>query len=286
MTTNCVAGVMRTADLRAVGMSRRNIDAAVAVGTLQRLRRGWYAAPGADQRVVRAVKAGGCLGCASALAHHGAWDVTSGVIHTRTDHNLARVASGLRRCLPDIGHEHAPTTAVDDLWMALRCARRCLSDDDFIVVCDSLVNRRLMALADIRATIGPGHAAALDRCAWAESGTETLVRLRLRRRKVELRTQVTIADVGRVDLLVGERLVIEVDSKEHHTGEERYQADRRRDLELRALGYIVVRLTYRDVMFDWALVEPLLLVMLRRGDQWWASRKGRRPGAFAETGWG
>ena len=39
-------------------------------------------------------------------------------------------------------------------------------------------------------------------------------------------------------------------------------------------------------MFDWALVEPLLLVMLRRGDQWWASRKGRRPGAFAETGWG
>lgn len=44
------------------------------------------------------------------------------------------------------------------------------------------------------------------------------MRLRLRRRKVELRTQVTIADVGRVDLLVGERLVIEVDSKEHHTG--------------------------------------------------------------------
>ncbi|SJN17834.1 endonuclease domain-containing protein [Luteococcus japonicus] len=113
----------------------------------------------------------------------------------------------------------------------------------------------------------------------AESGTETMVRLRLRAKGVQLKPQVWLRKDTRVDFLVGERLVIEVDSREHHTGEERYQADRRRDLELRSMGYIVVRLTYQQVVHDWPATEQALLAMIRRGDQWWGARRGTKPAA-------
>ncbi|MEL4504695.1 DUF559 domain-containing protein [Luteococcus sp. H138] len=159
---------------------------------------------------------------------------------------------------------------------ALRSAWRCLDEDNFIAAVDSVVHHKLATLGEVRAALGgiPRAEQALDRCDRAESGTETFTRLRLRSRKVQLRTQVQIGEVGRVDLLVGERLIIEVDSKAHHTGEENYAKDRERDLELRALGYIVVRLTYEQVMFGWATVEQSLLAMIRRGDHWWGARRG------------
>ncbi|MEL4356596.1 MULTISPECIES: endonuclease domain-containing protein [unclassified Luteococcus] len=142
---------------------------------------------------------------------------------------------------------------------------------------DSLVNLKKMTKGDISCALGRGDRfeRVLALCAWAESGTESLTRLRLQRHGVLLQTQVQIGQIGRVDLLVGERLIIEVDSRAHHTGEENYRKDRERDLQLRALGYIVVRLTYEQVMYRWDEVEPLILAMIRRGDQWWASRRRR-----------
>lgn len=67
--------------------------------------------------------------------------------------------------------------------------------------------------------------------------------------------------------------MIEVDNRAHHTGEDNYRRDRDRDLRLRALGFIVVRLTYEQVMYRWGEVEPALLAMVRRGDQWWGARR-------------
>ncbi|MFC7432375.1 MULTISPECIES: endonuclease domain-containing protein [unclassified Agrococcus] len=67
----------------------------------------------------------------------------------------------------------------------------------------------------------------------------------------------------RVDLLVGERLVVECDGAEHHGGWEASAADRARDLELMVLGYRVVRPTYRQVVDDWPTVEQRLLALVR-----------------------
>src|SRR5262245_29057267 len=47
----------------------------------------------------------------------------------------------------------------------------------------------------------------------AQSGIETKVRLFLRSRRIPFRVQVAISGVGRVDLLVGDRLVIELDGR-------------------------------------------------------------------------
>jgi very-short-patch-repair endonuclease len=44
-----------------------------------------------------------------------------------------------------------------------------------------------------------------------------------------------------------ERLIVETDGYRYHRGRAAFEEDRERDLALRALGYDVIRLTYRQV---------------------------------------
>ena len=101
------------------------------------------------------------------------------------------------------------------------------------------------------------------------SGLETLARLHLRGHNLQVRSQVQIMGVGRVDLVVGDRLVLELDSRAHHTDHDAYERDRARDLELVRRGYLVVRVTYLQVMTGWANVERAILEITRRGEHRW-----------------
>lgn len=89
-----------------------------------------------------------------------------------------------------------------------------------------------------------------------------MIRLRLRAAGIHLRTQVVIPGVGRVDFLVGNRLVIEADSREHHLP--KYQVDRTRDRVATGLGYLVIRLTYEDVVHRWDVVFADIQSVIRR----------------------
>jgi len=91
-----------------------------------------------------------------------------------------------------------------------------------------------------------------------------MVRLRLRSAGIRTRSQVEIPGVGRVDHLVGNRLVIECDSVLHHLN--KYQSDRTRDRELAGRGYLVLRLTYEDVVYGWDRVMSDIQSIIRRGD--------------------
>lgn len=99
----------------------------------------------------------------------------------------------------------------------------------------------------------------------AGSGTESVTRFRLRTAHVGVRSQVEIEDLGRVDLLVGERLIVECDSKEHHNNVQRRE-DNRRDRVAVLGGYRVLRFDYDDVMFRWdtVLAEIMDIVRSRR----------------------
>lgn len=83
----------------------------------------------------------------------------------------------------------------------------------------------------------------------AESGTETLVRLALTRAGLSAVPQVRIPGVGRVDLLVGSRVIVEVDSVAWHDDDASRARDYRRDLMLFRLGYVVVRVSWFQAMF-------------------------------------
>lgn len=57
--------------------------------------------------------------------------------------------------------------------------------------------------------------------------------------------------VGRVDFAyLGARVVVEADSRKHHTSLTDAEADRWRDLELAAAGFVVVRVTWRQLVTD------------------------------------
>ncbi|WP_404349737.1 type IV toxin-antitoxin system AbiEi family antitoxin domain-containing protein [Phycicoccus jejuensis] len=95
----------------------------------------------------------------------------------------------------------------------------------------------------------------MARCsALSESPGETLTRLFLVDAGFVLRAQVWVGDddglVGRVDLLVEDRVVVEFDGAVKYggtDGREALVAEKRREDRLRALGYAVVRVTWADL---------------------------------------
>lgn len=170
-------------------------------------------------------------------------------------------------------------SVVDDLETAVRSALRCGDREALVVVLDSLLHRRLAMMDELRtwAADAParvrGVLAVLD--GRAESGTESMVRFRLWRRRVGVRIQVRVLPGMRVDLLIGERLVIECDSREHHTDSAAYERDRERDRRLVARGFLVLRLSYRQIHEDWPAIERDILAIIRRGDHRFARRNQR-----------
>lgn len=257
------SGVHSYRSLRARGASQTDVRRAMRSGELMRLRRGWYAGPSADPTVSAAVTAGGVLGCVSALRARGVWVPPGSDLHIRSRRG------GRNFCRPYGAASEPETAAIDEIPTALRYAVRCLDDEGLIVVCDSLLNLELLTLAEITHILRaapPGKRRLIERCDLAESGTETMVRVRLRRRGIRVRPQVVIAGLGRVDLLVGRRLIIEIDGREYHIGAARFEADRERDRRAIQLGYLVIRVSYRQVMYDWAAVEATILELVRRRD--------------------
>ncbi|MCB2411874.1 DUF559 domain-containing protein [Demequina sp. TTPB684] len=72
----------------------------------------------------------------------------------------------------------------------------------------------------------------------------------------------TIPGVGRVDLLVEGKVVVETDGRATHALTAAFDADRRRDRSALLAGYLVMRFGYADVMGDvGALVEQVVAVV-------------------------
>ena len=266
-------GAVRAADLLDAGLTRRDVRRLHDSSTVARLRHGWYADPWTvDPQVREAVAAGGVLTCVSALAKRGIWTPPHHAVHLRrSEHHTSAPA---RNVHSDWVHRHwvdePATRSVDSIGVALRAALRCVDPEHLVAILDSVLQQTTHtreSLADLLADGPQSTRALLDRCdGRAESGTESLVRFRLTARNVRVRSQVAIAGVGRVDFLIGRRLVIEVDSRAHHTSDAAYRRDRRRDRKLVRLGYLVIRITYEEVMYDWADVEDDVMAIVRRGD--------------------
>ncbi|KAB7755800.1 endonuclease domain-containing protein [Mycolicibacterium mucogenicum] len=253
-------GVASAVQLREAGWSYQQIK---KQGWLS-LRRGWYASPSADPHVVRAVTAGGVLGCVSVLRRFRVW-VPDSDLHIRYATRARRSLPGGRSCHP-YRLDPPVAGAIDPVEVAVASAANCLDAEGLVVVLDSMLNKRMIQMADARDIVAASPFARrhlAERCdPESESGTETMIRLRLRALRIHLRTQVDIPGVGRVDILVGDRLIIEADSREHHLP--RYQADRTRDRVATSMGYLVIRLTYEDVVYRWDRVESDILEIIRR----------------------
>lgn len=246
------SGVYSTKELHQLGLTSWQIRHRVNTGLLIGLRHGWYATPTADDTVVAAVRAGGVLGCVSALRAHDLWVPPGyGKVHIRsTRHGAGR---GVRECR-GFGNHLPALTAVDPIPVALLSAGRCMTPEHWIAACDSALNTAGLTVREMASELSTSSrkvASLLDKCdPRSQSGTESITRVRLRSAGFAVVVQPQIPGIGRADLRIG-RLILECDSITHHTSLDNYHNDRRRDRRALVDGWLTMRITYDDVLYGW-----------------------------------
>ena len=151
---------------------------------------------------------------------------------------------------------------------ALAVMAVCQPREATLIAIDSALNRRIASLETLIEAFaaGPEYGRRLLQLADSrhDSGLETMACARLRALGIRFRVQVQIMGVGRVDVLIGECLVLELDGREFHSRDIDFDNDRRRDLLLTAAGYLVLRVSYRQMTEQWDEIERVILSIVRR----------------------
>lgn len=274
-------GVARVAALRGAGVSSSSIRRAVLTGTLVRVRKGWVRTPNAPEEMVRAVSLGGRVACISAAQFHGLWTPDHGELHlgrpSHAGHTFGEDSGTISHWQSDKWETN--DKAVDSVPVLVRQVLLCCTREEAITIIDSALNLRKLSMKRLReivSTLPSSFASVLDEVdGRAESGLESLCRVRLSKLRVAIRTQVRIEGVGRVDLILGDRLVIESDGQHWHEGTQAFERDRTRDLILHRLGYIVIRVSYWHVVEQWMLIELAVKAIVDRREHLWSSAHKR-----------
>lgn len=253
------SGVVRSSVLTDKGYSRTAVRKAIDAGRLVRVRRGWLALPSADPLLLDAARQGLTLSCITQAARLGLWVRDGSQLHFA----VPRPGAELRPPGATL-HYHAPIlprprfALADTIENVLALVAQCEPFEDAVATWDSALNKGLIdraALAQLPLRERARRVlAATD--PFADSGLETYVRLRLRWLGVTIRAQSWILG-HRVDFLLGERLVLQIDGG-HHTGRQRTQ-DIAHDAQLQLRGYTVIRLGYGQIMDSWPEAQASIM---------------------------
>ncbi len=291
---SAAGGVAHRSMILAAGVISFQLGRAVRSAEILRVRRAWYAVKDAPHDVVRAVRVGGSLTAVSVARLHDLWAFPEPGLHVSVAANAARLRSEHTRFVT-LGEENDNSVCLH--WRAGRGATLCIqesladslvdsihcqSDEYAVILIDSALNKRLVSLAELQRKfdgLPRRYRRILARAdARSQAGTETLVRLRLRAIGILLGIQIQIRGAGRVDLLIGDRLVIECDGHEWHWLEDSYEKDHERDAVLVQRGYLVLRLTYNQIVNDWPRMELIIRGLIMSGDHLFSrSRSVFRP---------
>lgn len=255
-----------TAELRAEGVTRALLASMVARGVYIRPRRGVFVDSGTPDQIVRAVRVGGLLTCLSVLEMLGVFVQKNDRLHVHLRRAASRMRSphdrkkrlqprATRRVIlhwrPLIEPAELGATCVG-IVDALAHAVICQAPRAAVATLDSALHLGFVTdvqLREVFRALPAKYRPLLPLVdGRAESGPETLVRLMLRALGCVIELQVEFAGVGRVDLLVDGWLVIECDSRAHHSDWAKHEDDRRRDSQLAAWGYTTLRVTATAIM--------------------------------------
>lgn len=279
-------GVLDTATARRGGLSPDDLRCAVSAGDLRRVRRGlyaaapvWDAAPPWERYRLTVV---------GVMAAHPRWVATHHaalVLHGLPMHGVdlttvdvagtvgtTKLRHGLHVHRLAADHQHLVTAQPRAVPPAVACLQVAARDgvEAGVVALDGALHERRCGTDDLVAALahpglkhGIAHArAAVERAdGRAESPGESRTRLVLEALGVEVRSQVDVHDaegfVGRVDLLVGGRVVVEFDGMVKYGGIEgpyELAREKRREERLRDAGYRVVRVTWAELADPAALL--------------------------------
>ncbi|MCK6066626.1 MULTISPECIES: endonuclease domain-containing protein [Microbacterium] len=244
------------------GFSPARLRAAVGPHTgITRVRRVWLALPEAPPAELTAARMGGRIACVSVARRRGWWltDDAAGRMHLALrPHARSDGLSGF----DGVVHWAAPIAPVsayaleESVEDALAHVASCLPRADALAVWESAVRIEKLhveALARVRWSTRDAAWCASRVTGLSDSGLETFFTYRLSPWGVLFRQQVVLA--GRpVDVLIGERLVVQVDGHRFHSSSADRTRDVAHDAELRLRGYTVLRFTYAQIMHDWPAV--------------------------------
>jgi very-short-patch-repair endonuclease len=281
-TITALGGVASVGQLARRGFSPQYVRGAYRRHGIERVRRGWYAGADADPGIVRSARVGGTLTCVSACAHYGLWTPPTDSIHvsvpSRSRHlkhpldgsPIERSGAGIVLHWSGVhGDETSFVAGTLSIRNCLLEVLRCLPEDFAFAVIESALARGLVDRVDIEwlGTKTPSRSRLLAFArADAGSGTESIFRYRMNKVGVSMQSQVEISGIGRVDFLIGDRLIVEIDSHEHHNSPHHRLRDLDRDAVAVSLDYVPLRFDYVQVMSDWEAVASTVWAVVERGD--------------------
>lgn len=276
-----LGGIARRDHLRALS-HWRHIDAALAEGRILRVSHGWYSLPFGEEGRREALRLSGAASHTTAANHWG-WKVKSAPdrphVTVRRKRHLDKEAQ-----VPAVVHwRDLDTGDVVHGWVTsrVRTVIDCALDlpfDEALAVADSALRSglRRSQIVDRAEWLGPRQRARVNRVvtaadARAANPFESVLRAiaigvdglsvepQLRIRHADFRARVDLADA---ELMI----VLEADSHEFHSARRDFDRDCRRYDELTARGWIVLRFSWEQVMFDpdWVASVLVRVVSLRR----------------------
>ncbi|MFF7293432.1 DUF559 domain-containing protein [Microbacterium sp. NPDC008134] len=260
-----LGGVVRGSLLQRYGVPRQALADAVNAGRIVRVRQGVFATAQTPDAIVTAAAHGGAVTCTTALRLHGVWCLDDDpTIHVWLGAK-GRVHHVACEC---VSHWHAGTTVfgvapVDDVLLHLY---RCRGDEAFFTALESALRlRKVASLVRLRSRLPASARWLIDLARTdADSGLESLLRLRLHILGIRLECQVSITGVGRVDLVIDGRLILEADGAEYHDGRTARHRDLRRDAVASTLGYESLRFDYAMIVHEWPVVSAAIISALVR----------------------
>lgn len=268
-----LGGVGSSAQLRQL-CSKRRLHDSLDRGEVVRLARGRYGLPAADQSRKHAAGLSGVVSHLSAAMLWGwpvAWPAErSWVTVPRKRHLSPGQGRGVQVVFADLDERDVINAVTAPVRTVLDCAKR-LAFGEALSVADSALRSGLVEEGELLAAAhrvrGRGAPACRHVAAQAtgraanpfESMLRALV-LEFPCLVVEAQGEVvTRASVYHPDLVLrDQRVVLEADSWEFHTGKQAHERDCVRYTELTLSGWAVIRFTWHQVMYDPDYVRAVL----------------------------
>lgn len=255
-------GVARVEALKRAGVTAHALRLATSERRVLSVRRRWVALPDADPLLISAARQGVVLSCITLAERKGLWVLDASSLHVAAPPKAGHATSAggvIHWSQPVVPRD--PDSCEDTIENALTLVARCQPYESALATWESALRQRLVDPGALERLPLPPHARRLldDARPFADSGTESIFFTRLGWLRIPIVPQVWIHG-HRVDFLLGERLIIQIDGG-HHVGVQR-TSDIAHDALLKLHGYHVLRIGYDQLMRHWPSVQQTILIAI------------------------
>ncbi len=253
-------------DLQRAGIGPDALKAAISSGALTSVHRGLVGTANADANLRIAMTAGGLITCVSAARELGLWTIKDPAhLHLWTDHGRQPETVIKHRGRLVRPGRWGYVGIVDCVLHAIRCRPRL----EALVIAESAVRLGRVSKEELVDHL-PGTRNNLRRQLVqgigddADSPLEVIARDLFRAAGLHVETQVRIQGIGRVDMVVEGRLIVELDGFDFHWDRATFLQDRRRNNAGILSGLPTLRYVYEDLVFTPERVVAEVLTVVRR----------------------